>query len=140
LYDIIIIGGGPGGYTAAVRGAQLGAKVALIEKEKLGGICLHRGCIPAKTLLHTAKLFTAMKEPAQWGIKIGSLELDFSKMMVRKEQVVKSLAAGVEWLVKSHGIDLVLGEAELVSDQSVQVNGELVSGKNIIIAVGSRPL
>lgn len=137
MYDIIIIGGGPGGYVAAIRGAQLGARVALIEKGKLGGVCLNLGCIPTKTLLHTAEVFVGIKESDQLGIKAGSIELDFLKMMGRKDHVVKNLVAGVEWLMKSNGIDLFRGEAELVSRQSVRVNGESIAGKNIIIAVGS---
>ena len=140
MYDIIIIGGGPGGYVAAIRGAQLGARVALIEKGKLGGVCLNLGCIPTKTLLHTAEVFAGLKESSSLGIKVGVLELDFPKMMGRKDQVVKNLVAGVEWLMKSNGIDLVRGEAELDSHQSVRVNGELVSGRNIIIAAGSTPV
>lgn len=140
LYDIIIIGGGPGGYEAAIRGARSGAKVALIEKGKLGGICLNLGCIPTKTLLHTANIFAAIKEAAFLGIKVAAPELDFSKMMDRKDQVVKNLAAGAQWLMKSKGIDVIEGEAHLVSNESVRVNGDLIAGKNIVIAVGSRPL
>jgi dihydrolipoamide dehydrogenase len=114
--------------------------VALIEKGKLGGVCLNLGCIPTKTLLHTAKVFAAIKESAQLGIKVGPPELDFPKMMGRKEQVVKGLGAGVQWLMKSNGIDVIPGEAKLISNQSVRVNGDEITGKNIIIAVGSTPL
>jgi dihydrolipoamide dehydrogenase len=114
--------------------------VALIEKGKLGGVCLNLGCIPTKTLLHTAEVFAAIKESAQLGIKVGPPELDFSKMMGRKEQVVKGLGAGVQWLMKSNGIDVIPGEAKLISNQSVRVNGDEITGKNIIIAVGSTPL
>lgn len=140
LYDIIVIGGGPGGYVAAIRGAQSGAKVALIEKEKLGGICLNVGCIPTKTLLHTAEVFAAIKESAFLGIKAPAPELDFSKMMGRKDQVVKNLVAGVQWLMKSNGIEVIQGEAELISTESVSVNGAPFTGKHLIVATGSAPL
>ena len=140
MYDIIIIGGGPGGYVAAIRGAQLGAKVALIEKENLGGVCLNLGCIPTKTLLHAAEIFTTIKDSAYWGIKAAKPELDFPKMMARKDQVVKNLVAGVRWLMQSNGIDVIKGNAELVSAEAISVNGELLTGRNMIIAVGSSPL
>lgn len=140
MYDIIVIGGGPGGYVAAIRGAQLGAKVALIEKERLGGICLNLGCIPTKTLLHAAEVFTAIKDSARWGIKVTKPELDFPKMMARKDQVVRNLVAGVQWLMQSNGIDVIQGNAELVSTEAISVNGDLLTGRNMIIAVGSSPL
>jgi dihydrolipoamide dehydrogenase len=139
LYDIIIIGGGMGGYVAAIRGAQLGAKVVLIEKDKLGGVCLNRGCIPTKTLLHSAELFTTIKKAERFGILVASPELDFNQMMARKDQVVKTHVGGVQWLMKSNGIDVIHGNAELVSPEAVSVNGKQIEARNLIIAVGSVP-
>jgi len=105
----------------------------------LGGVCLNQGCIPTKTLLHTAEIFAAIKESSSMGIETGPVALDFPKIMGRKELVVKNLAAGVEWLMKSNGIDVIRGVAEPVARQTVRVNGERIEGKNIIIAVGSTP-
>ena len=140
MYDIIIIGGGPGGYVAAIRGAQLGAKVALIEKEQMGGVCLNRGCIPTKALLHSANLFTSIKNASQFGIQTAAPAIDFGRMIARKDQVVKTLVGGVQWLMKNNGIEVFKGEADVVSDHQITVNGNVLEGRHIIIAVGSSPV
>jgi dihydrolipoamide dehydrogenase len=140
MYDVIIIGGGPGGYVAAIKGAQLGLKVALIEKENLGGVCLNRGCIPTKSLLHIASVFSDIKKAGQLGISVSSPVIDFSKAVAKKDQLVKSLVGGIQWLMKNNGVEVVRGEADLVSEKEVAVNGNIMEAGNIIIAVGSSPV
>src|SRR3989338_1186418 len=100
-FDIVVIGAGPGGYTAAIRAAQLGLKVALIEKEDLGGTCLNVGCIPTKTLISNALLLHQMKKAALFGINAGPISFDFAKMKERKEKVVQKLRMGIQGLLQS---------------------------------------
>ncbi|MBN1675606.1 MAG: dihydrolipoyl dehydrogenase [Kiritimatiellae bacterium] len=139
MHDIVIIGGGPGGYVAAIRAAQQGAKVALVEKDKLGGVCLHRGCVPSKTLLHSAELYRNALHAAAFGIEIPAPTVHFDKIMARKDQVVRTLHGGVEHLVKANRIELVRGEADLLSPTRVKVGDTVMDARHIIIAVGSSP-
>src|SRR5699024_11428567 len=112
-YDLIVLGGGPGGYVAAIKAAQLGGKVAVVEKNKLGGACLHWGCIPTKTLLRTAKLYSDILKAKEFGI-IGidksQVEIDWQLLLKRKDRVVKRLETGVKGLFKKNKIDLYEGE------------------------------
>ena len=139
-YDVIVIGGGPGGYVAAIKAAQLGAKVAVVENGNLGGVCLNWGCIPTKTLLRTARLFKDMNNSEEFGItgvKNEDLKVDWKKMIERKNDVVGKLVSGINMLFKKHKIDLYDGWATVKSKTEVEVNGETITGKNLIVATGA---
>ncbi len=143
-YDVVIIGGGPGGYPAAIRGAQLGLKVAVVEKEKLGGVCLHKGCIPTKALLESAEhLHDARDESAAFGVVAKDVSFDYAKVLARKTQVVGQLHKGVEGLLNRNKVDVFSGAGVLTSPQSVRVENEDgaqdLRAANVIIATGSRP-
>ena len=138
MYDIAVIGGGPGGYVAAIKGAQAGAKVVLIEEDQLGGVCLNRGCIPTKTLLHAAELLREIKSAAQYGIEVGEPVVNLKKLMERKDTVVKGLVKGVDWLMQSNQVEVVKGRGDLLTSNSIAVNDRVIEAKNIIIAVGSQ--
>lgn len=142
VYDLAIIGGGPGGYVAAIRARQLGAKVALIEMDRIGGTCLNRGCIPTKAMVSQAELYLHVQHHArEWGIEIdGTPRLDFQRFMARKDEVTETLVSGVEHLVASHGITVIKGKGRILSPNKVLVNGETeVECRKIIIATGSVP-
>jgi dihydrolipoamide dehydrogenase len=144
MYDILIIGSGPAGYVAAIRAAQLGMKVACIEKGFIGGTCLNIGCIPSKTLLDSSlKHYQLINDYAEHGIEAKEVQIDLSKMMSRKEGVVKQLTDGVEALLKSNKVDLINGSAKILGNSSVEVvNDEgsmTLEAKNIMIATGSYP-
>ena len=144
MYDILIIGSGPAGYVAAIRAAQLGMKVACIEKGFIGGTCLNIGCIPSKTLLDSSlKHYQLINDYAEHGIEAKEVQIDLSKMMTRKEGVVKQLTDGVEALLKSNKVDLINGSAKILGNSSVEVvNDEgsmTLEAKNIMIATGSYP-
>jgi dihydrolipoamide dehydrogenase len=140
-FDIIVLGGGPGGYVAAIKGAQLGLKVALVEKEVVGGICLNHGCIPTKTLLKNAKVYTYVKHALDYGVVInGEISFDWQQMMKRKNNVVKKLTMGVAGLLKKNGVEVFNGLGKVLSPTSVSVNGETLSCKNLILATGASPI
>ena len=141
-YDLIIIGSGPGGYIAAIRAAQLGIKVACIEKDPtLGGTCLNVGCIPSKALLESSEHYDWIKKSsAEHGINAIETTLDFAKMMKRKEEIVHGLVNGVASLFKQNQITLIQGEAKFIESHILEVNNQKISGKNIIIATGSEPV
>lgn len=143
-YKIVILGGGPGGYVAAIRAAQLGAKVALIEKEELGGTCLNRGCIPTKALVASAEIVHNLKKSQEYGITYDGMKIDFSKMMERKDQIVGRLVAGIHFLIKKNKITLFNGTGRLVSQNQLEItksdgSREEISAENVIIATGSEP-
>ncbi len=143
-YDLIVIGTGPAGYVAAIRAAQLGLKVAAVEKENLGGVCLNIGCIPSKSLLKNAELaHTLRNHAADFGISFDNLELDYPAAVNRSRQVSQRLTSGVEFLFKKNKIDLYRGRAELTARDRIQVVGEEetqeLAAENIIIATGARP-
>ncbi|KUO48878.1 MAG: pyridine nucleotide-disulfide oxidoreductase [Desulfitibacter sp. BRH_c19] len=144
MYDIVVVGGGPGGYVAAIRGAQLGAKVALIEASELGGTCLNRGCIPTKAMIASVDKLEAVKEAGDFGIEVDGYKVNFQKLQERKNQVVAQLVKGVHFLVKKNKIDHFKGYGFLLNDNELEVKSEdgsqKISGKNIIIATGSEPL
>ncbi|GBF49780.1 dihydrolipoamide dehydrogenase [Leptospira ryugenii] len=146
-YDIIVIGAGPGGYVAAVRAAQLGKKVAIIEKRKtLGGTCLNVGCIPSKALLDSSEEYHKAKHKlGDHGISISNVKIDIKKMMERKDKVVSEVTSGVDYLMKKNKITRYLGLGSFVSKTEVQIKGEdgkveTIAGKDIIIATGSTPI
>jgi len=137
-YDTIVIGGGPGGYVAAIRAAQLGQKTAVVERDKPGGRCLNYACIPAKTVLHTAEVFaTVSEEGADLGIKASGVSIDWPAVQKRRETVSKTLSDGVQMLWKKNKIDLLAGEGKLAGDGKVEVGGEAHDAKAIVLATGS---
>lgn len=142
-FDVVVIGAGPGGYTAAIRAAQLGKSVALIEKDFLGGTCLNIGCIPSKTLLSNAATLHQIKRAAEFGISTGPVSFQYSKWKERKDQVVTKIRAGLEGLIKSNKITILQGEASFCSPHELKVKGKdnlFVDADKIIIATGSIPL
>jgi len=145
-YDVVVVGGGPGGYVAALKAAQLGLKTACVESRgSLGGTCLNVGCIPSKALLHSSHLFEhAVKDFSHHGINVGSINIDLSKMMANKAKAVKGLTGGIEGLFKKNKVDYVKGWGKIEAAGKVAVDltaggSTLISAKNIIIAVGSEP-
>jgi len=141
-YDIAIIGGGPGGYVAAVKAAQSGKKVCLIEKGELGGVCLNQGCIPTKTLLKSVKIVNTVRKCEEFGVfgvNTAQAAINMDKLQQRKRRVVKQLAAGVGFLLQGNQVKVYRGSATFVSNDTLQVNGEEIKAKNIIIATGSKP-
>ncbi len=139
-YDLIVLGGGPGGYVAAIKAAQLGGKVAVVEKNKLGGVCLNWGCIPTKTLLKTAKLYKDIlrgKEFGIVGIDESKVKVDWNLLLKRKDKVVNQLVSGIYTLFKKNKIDLYEGKGTILNKNQIKVNGETITGKNMIIAIGA---
>jgi dihydrolipoamide dehydrogenase len=143
-YDLVVIGGGPGGYTAAVHAAQLGLKTACVEKwPRLGGVCLNVGCIPSKALLDSSEYFhLARAQFAEHGIRTGEVAIDIAQMMARKDRVVRELTDNVRKLLDAHKVDIIQGTARLAGRERVEVSGEpprTLEAKNIILATGSEP-
>lgn len=139
MFDIIIIGAGPGGYETAADAAAHGLTVAIVERDLMGGTCLNRGCIPTKALCRNAEVVNLMREAEVWGVKTGDVAFDYAPVFERKEAVVKQLREGVEMLMGAPSITAIKGEASLKDANTVVVNGEEYSAKNIIIATGSAP-
>ena len=139
MFDIIIIGAGPGGYETAADAAAHGLTVAIVERDQMGGTCLNRGCIPTKALCRNAEVINLMREAEVWGVKTGEMTLDYAPVFERKEAVVKQLREGVEMLMGAPGITAIKGEAILKDANTIVVNGEEFCGKSIIIATGSAP-
>ncbi|TCN01665.1 dihydrolipoamide dehydrogenase [Paenibacillus sp. BK033] len=151
--DVAVLGGGPGGYTAAIRAAQLGKSVAIVELDKLGGTCLHRGCIPSKSLLRSAEVYATLLEADKYGVSVteGALSLDFNKVQDRKEKTVEQLHRGLKGLMKKYDIQIINGKGRIIgpsifSPRSGSLAVELADGEmesvvstNLIIATGSRP-
>jgi len=142
---VVVIGGGPGGYVAAIRAAQLGADVTLVEKGELGGTCLNRGCIPTKVLLHTAELYSSVKGGKRIGLNAEGLSVDWKTLMDRKSSVVKQLTNGVKALLSSNGVSIVQGEGSFAAPQEVLVTKkdgtkESLKGDAFVIATGSMPV
>ncbi len=136
-FDLVILGGGSGGYAAALRGAQLGLSVALIEKDKLGGTCLHYGCIPTKALLHAAEVADAARDSERFGVRASFDGIDMPALHAYKDGVVGRLHKGLQGLVKAHGITYVEGYGRLVSPDTVEVDGQRYTGRNVVLATGS---
>jgi dihydrolipoamide dehydrogenase len=164
VFDLVVIGGGPGGYTAAIRAAQLGLKTALVEKERPGGVCLNWGCIPTKAMLRSAEVLETMRHSADYGVLADHIRLDYPAVVRRKERVVKTLTDGVAALLKANGVAVVNGHARFVGPSAVEVvavgdaplgpGGPLynappapdgraqarLEGRNLIVATGSTPV
>ncbi len=135
--DIVIIGGGPAGYAAAIHAAHLGAKVALVEKDKLGGTCLNRGCIPTKALARSVEVLLEARMANDFGIEVSNVKVDFSKVMARKNHIVAQLVSSVEQLTKGNRIRVYSGAGRLLSPHLVKVNDEEIAARKVIIASGS---
>ncbi|MGM0921795.1 MAG: dihydrolipoyl dehydrogenase [Bacillota bacterium] len=151
-YDLVIVGGGTGGYVAAIRASQLGLKTAIVEKGKLGGTCLHAGCIPSKALLRSAEVFATAKRSEEFGVITSGVELDFSKVQERKQSIIDTLHKGVQHLMKQGKIDVYEGTGRILGPSifspmpgtiSVEMNNgeenEMLIPKNVIVSTGSRP-
>jgi dihydrolipoamide dehydrogenase len=138
-YDCIVIGSGPGGYVAAIRAAQLGLKTAVVERDKVGGRCLNYACIPAKAVLRSADLLSEINEAKDFGLTVGSVEVDYAAIQGRREKVVHTLTSGVSGLFKKNGIDLIEGDASLTADGGVRVGDDVIGAGSIILATGSVP-
>lgn len=136
-FDIVILGGGSGGYAAALRSAQLGKSVALIEKDKLGGTCLHRGCIPTKALLHSAEVADVTRESAQFGVNATFQSIDMTQVNKYRDGIVDRLFKGLTGLVTSKNITVVAGEGKLVGPRTISVNGDTYTGTDVVLASGS---
>ncbi|MEX6687749.1 dihydrolipoyl dehydrogenase [Danxiaibacter flavus] len=142
-YDVIVLGSGPGGYPAAIRASQLGFKVAIIEKESLGGICLNWGCIPTKALLKSAQVYEYMKHSTSYGINTSGVEHDFGGVIKRSRGVADKMSKGVQFLMRKNKIDVIMGYGKLKAKGQIEVTGadgnkQLVEGKYIVIATGGR--
>jgi dihydrolipoamide dehydrogenase len=136
-FDVVILGGGSGGYAAALRSAQLGKSVALIEKDKLGGTCLHRGCIPTKALLHSAEIADNVKDAAHYGIQATFGSIDMPAVNKYRDGIVDKLFKGLTGLVSSKNITVVAGEGKMTGPRTIQVNGDNYTGANLVLASGS---
>jgi len=136
-FDLVVLGGGSGGYAAALRATELGLSVALVEKDKLGGTCLHRGCIPTKALLHSAEVADVSRESAKYGVSADFHGIDVPAVTAYREGVVASKYKGLQGLVKARGITVVEGEGRLTSPTTVQVGDTTLTAKNVVLATGS---
>jgi len=141
-YDIVIIGSGPAGYVTAIRAGQVGLKTAIIEKDKIGGMCLNWGCIPSKSIIESAKFYQKIKKDAAsfgvTGIDTKKIGFDWKQSIKRTDGIVRKLTAGINFLLKKNGVELINGTAKIVSENSILVDNRLIEAKNIIIASGSR--
>ncbi|PPF87961.1 dihydrolipoyl dehydrogenase [Clavibacter michiganensis] len=136
-FDVVVLGGGSGGYAAALRAVQLGKTVGLVEKGKLGGTCLHRGCIPTKALLHSAEVADVSRESEKYGVNVTFDGVDIARVNAYREAIVASKYKGLQGLIKARGITVIEGEGRLTSATTVQVGDQTVTGKSIVLATGS---
>ena len=139
VVDLVVLGGGSGGYAAALRAAELGMTVVMVEQDKVGGTCLHRGCIPTKALLHSAETVDVIKEAAQFGVNGTFESVDIGAVNAYKGKVVEGLFKGLTGLVKSRKIEVVQGHGRLVSATAVEVDGRTIEGRHVLLATGSEP-
>ncbi|MEE9224706.1 MAG: dihydrolipoyl dehydrogenase [Bacteroidota bacterium] len=143
-YDVAIIGGGPGGYVAAIRAAQLGLKTVVVERDRLGGICLNWGCIPTKALLKNAEMYQRLQRAGEWGFSFENLKVDFGKVIKRSRDVANRLSKGVEYLFRKNKVEHISGSGKLAGKGVVEISRDgksidKISGKHIIVATGARP-
>ncbi len=136
-FDLLILGGGSGGYAAALRGAQLGLSVGLIEQDKVGGTCLHRGCIPTKALLHAGEVADSARESSLFGVNATLNSIDINGVNSYKDGVIAGLYKGLQGLIKSRNVTYIEGKGRLVNSTTIEVNGQNYTGKNIVLATGS---
>ena len=142
-FDVLVLGGGPGGYPAAIRSAQLGMKVGCVEREKLGGVCLNWGCIPTKSLLKNAEVYNYMKEASEWGISFDNLKVDFGAVIKRSRGVSDRVVKGIEYLFRKYKVEQIKGSGALTSKNAIEVTAadgtkKTITAKNIVIATGAR--
>ena len=140
-FDLVVLGGGPGGYAAALYGASAGMSIAIVEEQRVGGTCLHRGCIPAKELLQTAEVIRTVRAAAEFGVLTSAPALELATSQTRKQSVVDRLTSGLESLLKGRKVTIVAGTGSLEPDgRSISVSdGTMIRGRNVLIATGSRP-
>jgi dihydrolipoamide dehydrogenase len=144
LYDLIVVGGGPGGYTAAIRATQLGMRAAVVEKERMGGVCLNWGCIPTKALLKNAEILHAFRKAEEWGITYDNLQFDFGKIIKRSRGIADRISKGVEYLMRKNKIDTIMGTARLTAAGKLEITAagkatKTFEAKHVILATGARP-
>jgi len=141
-FDIIVLGGGPGGYSAAIRAAQLGKKVCLIERYNPGGTCLNRGCIPTKTIISSIELFSKIKKADKFGISVKDPQIDLAKVIQRKNRIVMTLTKGVQYLLKKNKVEVIKGEGKLKEPGIIELSSPIshLSSQKIILATGSEPI
>ena len=143
-FDVVVLGGGPGGYTAAIRAAQLGMKTGIIERDRLGGICLNWGCIPTKALLKNAEILHLFRKSEDWGISYDNLKIDFSKIILRSRVVSDKIVKGVEYLMRKNKIEHISGYGILLANGGIEIKAEgkpdeRITARHIIVATGARP-
>jgi dihydrolipoamide dehydrogenase len=139
MYDLIVIGAGPGGYEAAAHAARMGKKVALIEKNSLGGTCLNVGCIPTKTLLKSVHVMSECRHAGEFGVSTADAKIDMAKVQERKSRIVRDLVSGVGTMLKKSGVEIIMAEAKLVASNAVEAGGQKYEAANILIATGATP-
>ncbi|CDN30294.1 Dihydrolipoamide dehydrogenase of branched-chain alpha-keto acid dehydrogenase [Mucinivorans hirudinis] len=139
MYDVIVIGSGPGGYAAAIRASQLGKKTAIVEAAELGGVCLNWGCIPTKALLKSATVLEYAKHASEYGIEIESITTNLEKIVERSRAVAAAMSKGVEYLMKKNNITVITGRGAITAQGTVKVGAEVYEAENVIIATGARP-
>src|SRR5580698_2788710 len=137
-YDVIVIGSGPAGYVCAIRAAQLGLKAAIVERDRLGGICLNWGCIPTKALLRSSEIWHLMHRLDEFGFSAENLKFDLAKIVARSRKVSQQLSNGVGFLMKKHKITVIAGEAKFPGGSKVVVGDKEYTAKNIVLATGAR--
>ena len=142
-FDLAVLGGGPGGYVAAIRASQVGQKVCIIDKDKLGGVCLNWGCIPTKSLLKNAEVYHTVKKSNIYGINVGEITVDHEKSIKRSRDVANRLSKGIEFLIKKNKITHIVGTGKLISNNMIEITKdgqtETIKVKIIILATGARP-
>lgn len=136
-FDLVVIGAGPGGYVAAIRAAQLGLRVAVVERDKPGGVCVNWGCIPSKAILKSADLYRQMQNAAEYGITVKGLSVDYGKVIRRSRKVAERMSKGVSFLFRKNGIELIAANAVISSPTTVKAGSEEIGAKNVLVAVGT---
>lgn len=139
FYDLGIIGGGPGGYAAAIRGAQKGLSVVLFEKDCVGGVCLNRGCIPTKTIIHCTDFFKSLKKADKFGISITDASYDYEKIFERKNNITQKIQTSLRKLIQSHCVKIIDAEAKIIAQNTISCDKDVFECKNVIIATGAKP-
>ncbi|MBI2914139.1 MAG: dihydrolipoyl dehydrogenase [Chloroflexi bacterium] len=138
-FDLVVIGGGSGGYTAAIRATQLGLTAAIVERDKVGGTCLHKGCIPTKVLLETAETLSLVRKSNTFGVRADNIALDYAAVAARKRHVVDTLHKSLRSVIQKHKIEIIEGQASLLSPTQVSANGRTLNARHVVLATGSRP-